>query len=342
MNSPSIPKTNNFDFLRHFLAFSVVWHHFIVLTGISYSFFVFDLINSNIAVKAFFVISGLLIWISANNTNTITAYTLKRLFRLYPALIFILFTSSVLTLVVYEQPFTEILQYFSWNSIFLNFMHPCIGNVFDSNELCAVNGALWTLKLEVSYYFFIGITVFFMKTYAYKLVVIFTIISVLIETCLLFIPYLNESYALLLSNQIPFKFYYFGLGVIINNYHKSISTLNFLLAFFLGLVGWFGFNIEFFFLPLFVVSFVFLIAFRTPIINMSRFGDLSYGLYIFHFPLIQLFVYNDWLSGRFYIDFFIIISILLILSRISWLHIESKSISYGKQLITKTKRFSYS
>ena len=342
MNSPSIPKANNFDLLRHFLAFSVVWHHFMVLTGVSFSFFVFDLINSDIAVKAFFVISGLLIWVSANNTKTITAYTLKRLFRLYPALVFILLTSSVVTLVVYDQSFTEILQYLSWNSIFLNFMHPCIGDVFDSNEICAVNGALWTLKLEVSYYIFIGIAVFFIKKHAYKLVVIFTIISLLIETCLLFIPYLNESYALLLSNQIPFKFYYFGLGVIINNYYKSISTLNLLLAFCLGLVGWFGFNIEFFFLPLFVVSFVFLIAFRAPVINMSKIGDLSYGLYIFHFPLIQLFVYNDWLSGRFYIDFIIIFSILLILSRFSWLYIERKSISYGRRLLTQTKRFSYS
>jgi peptidoglycan/LPS O-acetylase OafA/YrhL len=147
---------------------------------------------------------------------------------------------------------------------------------------------------------------------------------------LLFVPPFLEPLGILLHNQIFFKFYYFGLGVIMYQYEKYISTFNLLVALIIGFTGWFVFNIQLFFLPLFVVSFVFLIAFRIPKIDMSRFGDLSYGLYIFHFPLIQLFVYNDWLIGLFYIDFIIVITVLLILSRFSWLYIENKAIIYGK------------
>ncbi len=326
---------NNFDFLRHFLAFSVVWHHFIILTSSEHSFIIFDVIDSNIAVKAFFVISGLLIWVSASRTCTISAYLIKRFFRLYPALLFILVTTSITSFLFYEQHFIEVLKYFSWNSIFLNFMHPCIGDVFEKNVLCAVNGALWTLKLEVAYYLFVGAAVFFFKQYAYKLIVCFSILSFVFETGLYFVPSHLESFAIFWENQIPFKFYYFGLGVIIYNYEKSISTVNLLLVFVVGLIGWFVFNVDFLFLPLFVVSFVFLIAFRAPVINFSKFGDMSYGLYIFHFPLIQLFVYNDWLTGSFYTDFIIVISILLILSQLSWIFIESKSIGFGKMILSR-------
>ena len=73
---------NNFDLLRHVFAFVVVWHHFNVLTGYRVSFIPFEIINSDVAVKGFFVISGLLIWISAINTKYWQAFFIKRAFRI--------------------------------------------------------------------------------------------------------------------------------------------------------------------------------------------------------------------------------------------------------------------
>ena len=326
---------NNFDFLRFFLAFSVVWHHFNILTSNEYRFFIFDIIDSNIAVKSFFVISGLLIWMSANRSRTFNGYVVKRFFRLYPALFFILFCSSIVFYAFYNQSISEIFKYFSWNFILLNFMHPCVGDVFETNVLCAVNGSLWTLKLEVAYYIFVGVTVFLFKKHSFNLVLLFTIMSFIIETVLFFLPPSLSAYTDLLYNQIPSKFYYFGLGVIVYKYNELISTSKFLLALSFGFFGLFILNFEFFFLPVFVVSFVFLIAFRTPLIDFSKLGDVSYGLYIYHFPLIQLFVYNSWLTDNFYLDFIILISLLLILSRFSWLYIERVSIRLGNNLISR-------
>jgi peptidoglycan/LPS O-acetylase OafA/YrhL len=328
-------RENNFDVLRLFLAFSVVWHHFLFLTGSERSFFIFDLINSNVAVKSFFVVSGLLIWVSANNTNKIMTYAVKRFFRLYPALLLVLITMSVVSLMVYDQSFSEVFRYFLWNSIFLNFIHPCIGDVFENNRMCAVNGALWTLKLEVSYYFFIGFTVFFLKKYAYKLVILISIISFFMEVGLSFLSSLFEPYSQTLLNQIPFKFYYFGLGVIVYHYKDYISTYVLLIVFSVGFIGVYAFNVDLFFTPIFVVSFVFLMAYRAPLINISKVGDLSYGMYIYHFPLAQVFLYSDWLSEYFYLNFFIFIFILLVLSRMSWFFIEKKSISYGNKFLMK-------
>lgn len=99
----------------------------------------------------------------------------------------------------------------------------------------------------------------------------------------------------------------------------------------LGFFGFYVFNMDFLFLPLFIVSFVLLVGFKLPVIDFSKFEDLSYGLYIFHFSLIQLFVNKDRLTGSIYIDFFIVISNLLMLSRFSCIFIERIAISYGKR-----------
>jgi peptidoglycan/LPS O-acetylase OafA/YrhL len=240
---------------------------------------------------------------------------------------------SLVFLIGYKQSVGDIFRYFSWNLILLNFMQPCVGNIFDSNVLCAVNGSLWTLKLEVSYYVFVGVSVFVFRPYAYRLVVVFSVISFILESFLYLTP--TSTYSELLHNQIPFKFYYFGLGVIMFKYMRFITTRHFVLAFSVGFFGWFIFNIDFLFLPLFVVSFVFLVAFKIPIFNFSTFGNISYGLYIYHFPLIQLFVYNDWLTGDFYTDFGMISFLLFSLSHFSWVFIERKSIRFGNKMIAK-------
>lgn len=321
-------RANNFDLLRHFLALSVVWHHFNVLSGNDVSFLLFDILNSSVAVKAFFVISGLLIWVSANRSDSLLSYSKKRFFRLYPALVFVLIAFSLISLFLFNQSYEEVFKYLGWNSIFLNFMHPCIGDVFDENVMCAVNGALWTIKLEVAYYIFVGGAVFLFRSVAYRLIVIFTIISICLECILIIFPELILQYGSSLTQQIPFKFYYFGLGVILFNYESNISTKNLFLAFFVGFIGWYIFKIHFIFLPLFVASFVLLIAYRAPIIKFSKFGDLSYGLYIYHFPLIQTAVYMNWFTGNYLIDFCSMFIVLVALSKLSWELIEKPSLNY--------------
>jgi peptidoglycan/LPS O-acetylase OafA/YrhL len=39
-------------------------------------------------------------------------------------------------------------------------------------------------------------------------------------------------------------------------------------------------------------------AFVRPLGHVARYGDFSYGLYILHFPVIQLLVQSGWLMGR--------------------------------------------
>ena len=108
-----LAKDNNIDFLRAILAFSVVLHHYIALTGAEYdipSFF--ELINSKIAVKSFFVLSGFLIWHSCKNSLSFRRYMYSRVARLFPALIFVLLITCLVAYFTLDTSFSLLLNIF--------------------------------------------------------------------------------------------------------------------------------------------------------------------------------------------------------------------------------------
>ena len=56
----------------------------------------------------------------------------------------------------------ETWKYLFWNCIFLNFMHPSLPGCFDG-KFAAVNGALWTIKIEIAFYVVLPILIWFFK-----------------------------------------------------------------------------------------------------------------------------------------------------------------------------------
>lgn len=150
-------KHNNFDFLRLLFALIVVFAHCQALTGMeelkSYMLF----LSPEIAVKGFFVISGFLIFMSYERSTTLKSYATKRFRRIYPAyfttiMICALGFSFISALPISEYFSVPFIKHLIANLGFMNFLSHDLPAVFEGNQLTAVNGALWTLKIEVMFY----------------------------------------------------------------------------------------------------------------------------------------------------------------------------------------------
>ncbi|GAB3962086.1 hypothetical protein GCM10028805_62350 [Spirosoma harenae] len=111
----------------------------------------------------FFVVSGFLIWKSYASTHNFSSYFEKRARRILPAYLAFVFIAIISLAFVsrlsLHDYFTskQLYTYVFANLTFLNFIQPCLPGVFDENWQCAVNGALWTIKVEIMFYFFVAL-----------------------------------------------------------------------------------------------------------------------------------------------------------------------------------------
>lgn len=321
---------NNFDFLRLYLSLAVLWHHFYYLINVVPSVNFFNVFDPETAVRAFFVISGALIWKSATKTDSYKLFFYKRFFRIFPAYVTVLFLSVLISYFIFDAELTLILKYFLWNLTTLNFMEPCIGDVYSSHTICAQNASLWTIKIEVLYYLFILVIFYFFNKLSFYIYVFLSVFSFLLHFIFVYLGAFSLSVSII--NQIPFLLFYFFLGSILNDLFKALNSwIN--LMFFVTLSFLYYMN-EFFY-PFFVVSFVFFIAYAIPVhLNVNKLGDFSYGVYIYHFPVVQLLlalgVYSYFPNN---ISVILTVVIVMFISFLSWHIIEKPSLNYAKKLV---------
>ena len=76
---------NNFDLLRLLFAGTVCLVHSYELSGFQQIGWITSVLSSAVAVKAFFVVSGFLIFMSFERSSSLASYARKRIRRIYPA-----------------------------------------------------------------------------------------------------------------------------------------------------------------------------------------------------------------------------------------------------------------
>ncbi len=323
--------SNNFDGVRIGLALIVVFAHLAELSG-SPSFRMFGMLfDANFAVKGFFAISGFLVTKSYYSSKTIWDYAEKRARRIVPAYITAVLLCALIgavTTTISIQDFLlskETLKYIVANAIFLNFLQPTLPGVFENNPVQAMNGSLWTIKVEVMLYFCVPIIVFLYSRFDKRMVsAIIFFLSIAYSYFFLF--RFDHALGAEISRQFPGQLAFFVFGsfcAVFDGFRRRlgyIATGSLLFIFVLNdpvarlIID-----------PVAYSSIVIFLA-TAPIkdLNLGRYGDLSYGIYLYHFPIVQLLTNYNVFEKSPWIGAGATLSLTVLASLISWHFIEKR------------------
>lgn len=323
---------NNFDLLRLLFAGTVCLVHAYLLSGFKELEQIYNLLSPDVAVKAFFVVSGFLIIMSYERSFSIKSYTIKRIRRIYPAYFCTVTLSAILFFLISDDPWSryfsyEWLKFYVANLLFLNFLQPTLPGVFEGQISSFVNGALWTLKIEVMFYAVVPLIVFLIRK-SNRFVVLFYIyiISVIYSIYLQHL-YITEGSVLFyeLARQLPGQLSYFMAGALFYFYydifkaHANLFLLSALLIYLLG-----RFIPLDFFEPIVLATFVCYFGLNFYLGNISRYGDFSYGIYILHYPIIQLLIYSGFFEASPFFFLFSVVSLTCVSAFAMWHLVEKR------------------
>lgn len=298
-------SNNNLDCLRMILASIVALFHVSALTGIPAFSPLSKYLSPQYAVNSFFVISGLLIYRSYTRSSSVSSYMEKRVRRIYPAYFTVVVLAAVSLWPLSTLPMSQYFgigfwKYLGANLIFLNFLAPSLPGVFTSNSLPAVNGALWTLKIEVAFYLVVPLIHYFCIRFGTKMIMGaifcfsciwkygFAFLAMMYHPHGVFSLDPSRSIYSQLEAQFPSQLMYFCAGILLLLYFDTLKLHYRSIIFITACL----FLIDHFFTRgalevLWISGIVFVFGFWRYLGNFSKYGDFSYGVYIVHFPIIQ-------------------------------------------------------
>jgi peptidoglycan/LPS O-acetylase OafA/YrhL len=333
-------RSNNIDIARLALATLVyVWHYGWIFPDSPVPRQILAIVTGDGAqrcVQAFFVLSGYLMYLSLEHSGSILYFFEKRFRRIYPAYFVVICLSAFFgiwfsSLSLREYMSSDSAKYILWNLAFLNFMHPTLPGVFVTQPLHFVNGPLWTLKIEVAYYVlfplifaigkFVGFTALFFALYCLS-VIYHTWMSELASQSGLHIYEV-------LATQLPGQLAYFVAGSAVASWtrgHTERYSWSSTGAIVLAVIGlWF--SGPSFLLPMLLAAFILSFCFLAPKLGgWPQYGDVSYGIYIIHFPVLQAIRSAGVLQHRQGLLFIPATIIIFTLSFMMWRLVESPAL----------------
>ncbi len=322
-------KNNNFDFLRVAAASAVIIAHQFALSGRS------EPVTpvggwGGIGVMVFFAISGYLIAGSWNHDPNLLRFCLRRLLRIWPGLAVVCvlvalvlgpLVSELEPRVYFSSPLTR--DYFSLLNLWS--VKGQLPGVFAGSPIPeSVNGSLWTIPIEVRCYAALAIvgvvglmrhTLLLPLTFAAFAFWFFFLLKIgydqpiRMHLQMAVVFFCGASLYQLRSVWLPYRVWASGIAA------ATIALLWFAqlpeIAFTLGL-------------PVMVVLFG---TGSTPVLRRTgRFGDISYGLYIYAYPVQQTVI---WLSNNqlpFIAGLVLSALVTILLAWLSWRLVEQPAL----------------
>ncbi|MBD5306535.1 MAG: acyltransferase [Bacteroides sp.] len=141
----------NMNLLRYLLSLGILINHFNLLGGFSIPYFI-----SHDRIGGFFVLSGFLMFHSYTKLNNLPRFAIHRARRILPTYIFIVILCAIAGVFLTTLPISRYIadpalwKYLAANLTFMNWLAPDLPGLFTGPEFreSAVNGSLWTMKVE--------------------------------------------------------------------------------------------------------------------------------------------------------------------------------------------------
>lgn len=336
-------NNNNFDSVRIGLALIVVFAHIATLTQLQdFNYFIY-IFNSKFAVEGFFAISGFLVTKSYLRSKNNFEYAEKRFRRIYPAYLNVVFfclcisacISSFDTANFFAR--TETLKYFVYNALFLNFMQPTLSSVFDSNPIQTLNGSLWTIKIEVMLYFFVPSLIYLFN----KGVIRTTLLAYVLSVCwVYFFTHLyHGNMGEEMARQFPAQLSYFVFGACFAVNKTILSQLKWLAL--LSFIMLFATNNSYVKLLIDPIAYSSIVIYLSTAaytnLNLGKYGDISYGIYLYHFPIIQLLIFFKIFALNAYLGLALVFILTIFTALASWHLIEKRLLKRTSHYIVATQ-----
>ncbi len=325
-----LEHTNNFDFLRLLAALMVLYSHQRNLLGLSDPGLDDRLTPGVIGVCIFFVISGYLVTQSWQRDPNIFRFAFKRFLRIWPALFIVTCLAAfALGPLVSRLPSDEYLQhpllmdYMKNLRLRMNFNLP---GVFENNPFPnAVNGSTWTIPLEVRWYVILGIAGL-VGIVRYPIIVLFAVIGLALYQFGYYHAETNPD-----RNYIREYGLFFCAGTLLWLYRDPLWSRKTLLLYVSVLSGIFAFFLGQHMLGVLIALAPLVVVVgeaSTPILRRcGRFGDLSYGAYIYAFPVQQTLIWKFGKELPFSIHLIMTLVITFACAWLSWHLIEKRALA---------------
>ena len=339
-------RSNNLDALRLIGALAVIFGHAYHIVGRPFENpVVAGYPVQTLGVIIFFSISGYLITASWSRTKSPVSYFAARSLRIFPALILV-----VLVCMFVVGPLVTVLpagQYFDapnfWSylgNIILRPQYELPGVWGDHPYPNAVNGSLWTLPAEFFCYLLVPLVFLVPKVARIPVIALLLAASVWYSMT----PPMDSAviwHSRISDNALMWVF--FAAGAILRllaergmKFRTDVAVG--LLAVYLVIAGTLPQHttkIAWIFLPYIVLT-VGLAS--TPYVRRaSRYGDLSYGLYLWAFPVQQV-VIDLWGVQRMSVNLVVVTAITALLALASWHLVEHPSLKLKDRIVRRFAR----
>lgn len=225
-----IVRPNYMGMMRYVLAMLIFLTHFCTLTGVGGNIpYV-----SPMAVGGFFALSGYLMAGSYLSHPGVGRYLRGRCRRILPAYWSVVLLGAVSLCAVSTLPPGEyfgsghLWRYVAVNLGFANFLEPTLPGVFGDNAITAVNGSLWTMKVEWFLYLTIPVVIPLLRGRSSSrilltLVAIYLLSALYRYGCTALYERTGRDIFNILTRQFGGMLMYFYAGVLVYYYYDVLT-----------------------------------------------------------------------------------------------------------------------